>query len=76
MLVRNEECRVSPLTDSCLDVLKELCSDFGVCGAPQWKLALPRFVDGSVVEQIPNPDMNSCPWPSLDFACSTVKLLQ
>lgn len=28
-------------------------------------------VDGSVVEQMLNPDMNSCPWPSLDFVCST-----
>lgn len=28
-------------------------------------------VDGSVVEQMLNSDMNSCPWPSLDFVCST-----
>lgn len=27
-------------------------------------------VDGSVVEQMLNPDMNSCPWASLDFVCS------
>lgn len=26
-------------------------------------------VDGNVVEQMVNPDINSCPWPSLDFVC-------